>query len=323
MASMDLDDLLQLHDGGPSGERKSAYQKVGTGVNTSSKAIAAVTEEMGDGVLKERFGFIPKSILRFDRNKEMMAFLEDTSKVRGQLRSAIGGGYASHLRYGMYNLDAAKFFLDYYMPPRAHVLDPFMGRASRSLAAYLLDMTYVGFDTCADTVALNREKVLDRSGWSDLPTGWGLHHGDGTELAPYANEANVFDGVFTCPPYYDTEVYSGSSGDLSHMKVAEFDARIDTLFTHLHRLVKPSTRTRPDIHPVVVTVGTYRDTSGDGLLDMDFSFQRSAFKAGFRLHDKVVTENIPPGAGFTFRRNFGSGYVCKAHETTLVFVKKA
>ncbi len=316
-----IDALLKLGEGGPTHQKKSLYVKVGTGQNSSREAIESVTEEMGEQAVRDRFGFIPTSILRFDRNKEMMEVLDDTSKVRGRLRSELGGGYASKLRFSMYNLDAAKFFLDYYMPPKAHVLDPFMGRGSRSTAAHLLDMGYVGFDTCRETIQVNRDLMAKHTGSSELPEGWQFHHGDGTALTPYEGQQDVFDGCFTCPPYYSTEEYSGEPGDLSHVSVAEFDKAIDRLFTHLHRLVKPSGKHRPDIHPVVITVGTFR--RGElGLVDMDHQFQSSAAKAGFLLHDKVITHNIPPAAGFTFRRNFGSGFVCKAHETTLVFVKR-
>lgn len=316
-----IEDFLCLNEGGPTITPKSAYTKVGTGQNASAAAIAAVTEEMGDDKLRERFGLVAKSVLRFDRNREMMEALGDTSHVRGQLRSAIGGGYASKLRFSMYNLDAAKFFLDYYLPPKAHVLDPFMGRGTRALACHLLDMSYVGFDTCNDTVGVNRDLMASHMGTTELPAGWSLNHGDGVDLAPYAGQTDVFDGVFTCPPYYATEEYSGEAGDLSHMSVEAFDARIDALFVNLYRLIKPSGKLRPTLHPVVITVGTYRQGE-KGLIDMDHRFQSSAYRAGFLLQDKVITENIPPSAGFTFRRNFGSGYVCKAHETTLVFVKR-
>lgn len=316
-----FDALLNIQDGGPTLQKGSLYKKVGTGQNTSAKAIAAVENEMGDQQFRDRFGFIPTSLLRFDRNPEMMAALDDTSAVRGLLRSAIGGVYASTLRYSMYNLDAAKFFLDYYMPPKAQVLDPFMGRGSRALAAHLLGMMYVGFDTCTETIEVNRRLLAKHTGVDTLPPGWAFNHEDGTRMASLGVMQDVFDGCFTCPPYYDTEEYSGEPGDLSRMAYDQFDAAIEVLFTTLYRLVKPSGKHRPDIHPVVITVGTHR--RGDqGLVDMDHQFQTAATKAGFILHDKVTTQNVPPGAGFTFRRNFGSGYVCKAHETTLVWVKR-
>lgn len=317
-----IDDLLAVNEGGRSVGRKSLYEKAGTSTYSSADAIRAVEEEMGDDQIRDRFGFIPKSILRFDKNKEMLAAVDDTSNVRGFLRGdGKHAGYATNLRFSMYNVDAAKFFLDYYLPPKAKVLDPFMGRFTRALSSYILDMTYVGFDTCSDTVKLNRDQLISRFGLSDLPVGWELHHGDGVDLSPYLGQSDVFDGVFTCPPYYSTEQYSGGQGDLSHMKPDEFNNRVSVLFNNLYRLVKPSGKHRPDIHPVVITVGTFRQGSS-GLLDMDYVFQSRAYDAGFILHDKVVTENIPPGAGFTFRRNFGLGFVCKAHETTLVFVKR-
>jgi hypothetical protein len=192
-----IDDLLALEEGGRTLDKKSPYQKSGTGQNSSLKAIQAVEAEMGENHVLDRFGFVPKSLLRFERSREMLEAVSDTSKVRGLLQ---GQGYATNLRFSIYNVDAARFFLDYYLPPRALVLDPFMGRFTRALSSHLLDMTYVGFDTCSETVELNRESLLRHFNLPDLPEGWELNHGDGVALAPYADHESVFDGVFTCPP---------------------------------------------------------------------------------------------------------------------------
>jgi len=67
-------------------------------------------------------------------------------------------------------------------------------------------------------------------------------------------------------------------------------------------------------------VGSVRK-GASGLIDMDYIFQNIALKCGFVLHDKLFTENITPGAGFTFRRNYCYSYVTKNFETTLIFLK--
>jgi len=71
---------------------------------------------------------------------------------------------------------------------------------------------------------------------------------------------------------------------------------------------------------MIVTVGSIR-RGENGLIDMDCLFQNVASNMGFTLHDKLLTENISPGVGFTFRRNHKYSYVAKNYETTLVFVK--
>lgn len=322
--STDDTDLFEFLDTSNSKVRRSHYVRANGAEVNYTEGVGRAHEELGDESFKGRFGGIPKSVMRFDKDAELMALVGgDEGEPRKSLRDNEHSGYATKLKFSTYNPTQARLFLDYYMKPGAHVLDPFMGRGTRSVMTYSLGMSYTGFDTCADTVALN-EKLLARAralyGGDNSATST-LHLGDGTALTPYEEQENLFDGVFTCPPYYDIERYSGAEGDLSHMTEAAFNDRVRVLFKHLHRLVKPSGKYRPDIHPVLMTVGTVRHGE-DGLVDMDSLFQGFARDAGFVLHDKVVTENRAPGAGFTFRRNWSLGFVTKAHETTLVWVKR-
>jgi hypothetical protein len=203
-----------------------------------------------------------------------------------------------------------------------------MGRATRPMVSMFLNRSYTGFDTCEQTVNSNTE--LLRSKFPNKPPNidWKLYHGDGIylkelfELHPnsFFHGVPMFDAVFTCPPYYDIETYSGEEGDLSYLSHEEFNNRIDILFGNLYKLIKPSSYATKEFHPVIFTVGSFRK-SNEGLLDMDYVFQQLAYKHGFVLHDKLFTENITPGAGFTFRRNYIHKFVCKNYETTLVFLK--
>jgi len=312
-------DFLDFLDGNAQFSR-SHYVRAGGAEVKFTGAVLRAREELGERKFIDRFGMIPTSVLYMDKHPDHMALINGDAAERKNLRAPEFSGYAAKLKSSTYNPTQARLLLDYYMPPMAHVLDPFMGRGTRPVMTYDVGMSYTGFDTCPRTIALNQD-LLERANGGVFPEGFVLHHGDGTALAPYADQENVFDGVFTCPPYYNTEVYSGEAGDLSHLSDADFDDRIRAMFRHLYRLVKPSGKYRPDIHSVVITVGTARRGEG-GLIDMDFVFQSFAKEAGFILQDKVIHELRPPGKGFTFRRNWASGYVTKGHETTLVWVKR-
>lgn len=318
---IDFFDLVETID--TSGHHvRSQYDHVKEVGSTYNEGIARAKEEIGDMGFKNRFHGIPKSIMRFRKDPVHMDMVGGDENEVHEASVARGGGYAKALAYSTYNPSLARVLLDYFMPPGGHVLDPFMGRGTRSVMSYSLGMSYTGFDTCKETLDLNT-RLLERarSMHGENGTTSTLHLGDGTELAPYANQADVFDGVFSCPPYYGIEQYSGAEGDLSHMADADFNERIRLMFRHLYRLVKPSGKYRPDIHPVLMTVGTVRHGE-DGIVDMDSLFQAYAREAGFVLHDKVMSENLTPHAGFTFRRNWSLGFTTKAHETTLVWLKR-
>lgn len=265
---------------------------------------------------KARFNGIPKSVMEFNKSPELMNLIEgdktelnDVTKGKAKKR---GGGYASDMKYSTYNPDQAYFIIDYYTKRGDTILDPFSGRGTRPVISSLLERHYIGYDTCKETINYNN-KLLTKLPYSDTM----LIHGDGTLLSDIQDRQ--IDAVFTCPPYYDKEVYSGEPGDLSHMSYTEFDNRINHMFSRLSKIVKFSDYKDKEFHPVIITVGTHRQ--GDkGVIDMEHVFTRMAENNGFVLHDKLITVNRAPGQAFVFRRNYEYGFLTKTHETTLIYL---
>ena len=112
------------------------------------------------------------------------------------------------------------------------------------------------------------------------------------------------------------------------MSVNDFNDRIDNMFGHLYRLIKPSEyendledkEEKAPIHLVAITLGSKRDGK-KGIIDMDYIFQTYARKHGFVLWDRLITVNRSALTAFTFRRNYKKSFLCKTHETTLFFAK--
>jgi DNA modification methylase len=268
---------------------------------------------------KRTFGEVPKSIMKFKKDKFLMDLIgnddSELGKVEGDAKPR-GGGYAKELRYSIYNPLQAKFIIEYYTEPGYLILDPFMGRGTRPVVSLYTGRDYYGYDTSSKTIELNTKLIKENLDTKDRFCK--LVHGDGTKLEHHPDE--MFDAVFSCPPYYWVEQYSGEEGDLSKINRMDFDNRIEEMFQQLHRIVKTSNYQERKFHPVIFTVGTLRSNT-NGLLDMDYNFQTAAKKAGFVLYDKLFTENNSPGAGFTFRRNYHYGFLTKNYETTLIFMK--
>lgn len=285
-----------------------------------SKFFDLSDEQEDEIFFKDYFGGIPTSVMKFDKDKTLMAFVDDTNSVgivNGGTATARGGGYAKNMRYSIYNPTQAEFILKYYTEEGWDILDPFAGRGTRSLMSLKLGRNYYGIDSCKQTVSHNIGKIEEKG----FKNKWEVVVGDGTKPKEVYPD-KVFDAIFTCPPYYNIEKYSGDDGDLSHLKDSDFDFRIQEMFTSLKDMIKVSNYKEKKFHPLIVTVGTVRRGDG-GLMDMDHSFQTAANNAGFVLHDKLITVNNAPGAGFTFRRNWEYKFLCKTHETTLVFVRYA
>jgi len=286
-------------------------------MSSISKFFQLSQQEEDEIFFKDYFGGIPTSVMKFDKDPNLMEFIDDSDDagiVRGGTAIARGGGYAKNMRYSIYNPTQAQFILKYYTEEGWDILDPFAGRGTRSLMSLKLERNYYGIDSCGQTVEQNTIKIEEKK----FTNKGEVRLGDGTKPQEVYPD-QIFDAVFTCPPYYNIEKYSGGEGDLSHMTDSEFDEKIRILFHNLKGMVKKSNYKEKNFHPLIFTVGTVRRGDG-GLLDMDKSFQDAAFDAGFILHDKMITVNNAPGAGFTFRRNWEYKFLCKTHETTLVFL---
>lgn len=132
-----------------------------------------------------------------------------------------------------------------------------------------------GFDTSKKTCELN-EKLLKEK-FPENTSRYVLYNSSGTELSPLKDKHDCFDVVFTCPPYYDIEKYSGETGDLSHLSYGDFDSEIEKMFDNLYRLIKRSSYKEMNFYPLIFTVGSIR--RGDrGIVDMDYVFQYYARK---------------------------------------------
>lgn len=91
------------------------------------------------------------------------------------------------------------------------VLDPFAGGSVRGIIAEELGYPYTGIELSAEQVKSNYKQ-------STKPN-WIV--GDSSKILPTLT--STFDFIWTCPPYYDLEIYSDHPDDISNMSVEEFD----------------------------------------------------------------------------------------------------
>jgi hypothetical protein len=106
---------------------------------------------------------------------------------------------------------------DWFVPKGGKILDPFAGGSVRGIVAEEMGYKYVGIDLSHKQILAN-QKQSSKPFWIQGDADKELFHLEGG-----------FDFVFTCPPYYDLEVYSDSPYDLSNMKEKQFDDKLDSI----------------------------------------------------------------------------------------------
>jgi len=193
-----------------------------------------------------------------------------------------------------------------YCPAGGRILDPFAGGSVRGVVAAKLGFKYVGVDLRGEQVEENIRQA-ERIVPENKPE-WVT--GDSKNIRTMVD--GDFDFVFSCPPYFDLEVYSEKEEDLSTMKWEAFcEVYSDIVAGSVSRL-------RPGSFCCFV-VGDVRDSDGfyRGFVPLTIeSFER----AGARLYNEMVL--ITPvghlalrcGGQFSASRKLG-----KTHQNVLVF----
>lgn len=200
----------------------------------------------------------------------------------------------------------------WFAPPGGTILDPFAGGSVRGIVAAMLGHRYTGIDLSGPQLVENRKQAAAILS-ADQPTPTWLQ-GDSTGLEAMLPAGELYDMVWTCPPYFDLEVYSDDPQDLSAM---EWPAFIDA---YQRIIAAACERLRPGRFAGIV-VSEVRDRAGiyRGLVPLTIH----AFRlAGLRFYNDAVLVNsvgsLPLRVGKYMESSRKLG---RAHQNVLVFLK--
>jgi len=197
----------------------------------------------------------------------------------------------------------------WYSAPGGTVLDPFAGGSVRGIVASLLGRNYLGIDLRADQVEANREQGSIAS--SEFPPIWVA--GDSEKVLDGVEPESV-DLVFTCPPYFDLEVYSDDPDDLSNMDWESF-------LNSYYEIIRKSAKALKDDRFAVFVIGEVRDKKGfiRGLIPETITAFR---EAGLNYYNNGITLDPQATAALRANRFFNSGRkLVTVHQHFMVFVK--
>lgn len=199
----------------------------------------------------------------------------------------------------------------WWCPPEGTVLDPFAGGSVRGIVAAWLGHRYTGVDLSAAQVASNRDQANVIMAGREKPS-WVV--GDSRSVIPTLG-TEWADFVFTCPPYYDLEVYSDDPADLSAMTDwPEFLAAYSDVIGHSLAALK-----RDRFAAIVVSEIRGKDGIFRGLVPQTI---RQFEMHGARYYNEAILVNPAGTLPMRVGRQFDAGRkLGRSHQNILVFVK--
>lgn len=231
--------------------------------------------ECGDKSMKSRLGFLPSSLWKPDTKitKYLKEIINDKCQVRqtknsnrSDRRHGVNNGKCS-----IFNPQLAQMILAAYAPLNGKVYDPFGGGGTRGYIATKMGYDYTGIEI--------REEEYNRV--KEQMEQWGIDFNfilnDSTKYKPEGD----FDFVFSCPPYYDLEVYSDLAGDLSNANsYDEYLCMLKNVLQNCYDVLKKNCF-------AVFVVGNFRNKKGE-LENLNGDLITKAKDVGFKLWDELI-----------------------------------
>ena len=259
--------------------------------------------------------FLPVSLWEIPKINPIISSIVGDDNPEIRKRVFIKGAYKDKpKKYSEFKPDIALRCLEYYGFEGCTVVDPFMGRATRGVVSALLNQDYIGYDVSPVTVEwANNNGFQTVNDFLGEPRAIGII-GDGCELD--FTPDNSVDLIFTCPPYWNLEIYENAPDELSHCKTyGEFLDKILECSANCFRILKP-------LGFCVFVVG---DWKSNGIfyhfsVDLISIFEKN----GFYTHDIAINKVYSwLSSQLTRGQNIRYRYLGKMHEYIVVFRKQS
>jgi len=198
----------------------------------------------------------------------------------------------------------------WFCPPAGMVLDPFAGGSVRGIVAVKMGLEYTGIDLRSEQIGANRDQA--EAICPDHRPCWIV--GDALKANELTRGVEA-DFLFSCPPYYNLEVYSDLPGELSALRTYEaFRDRYAAIIKECAALLKPN-------RFACFVVGEVRDRQGyycGFVPDTVRAFQA----AGLKYYNEIILVTAVGSLPVRVGRQFEAGRkIGKTHQNVLVFVK--
>ena len=228
-----------------------------------------------DKSIKNRLGFLPCSI--WEPNKNITKILKNEindvaqtrktlNKNRSDRRNGVNNGKCS-----VFNPHLAQMILSAYAPLHGKIYDAFGGGGTRGYIATKMGYDYTGIEIRKEEVE-RVKKQMDK---------WNISFKLLCEDSTTYLSKEKFDFAFTCPPYYDLELYSNLPNDLSNAKTYnDYLIMMQKVVKNIYIMLKKNSF-------CIFVVGNFRNKKGE-LEHLNGDLIKIAKQEGFKLWDELI-----------------------------------
>ena len=188
------------------------------------------------------------------------------------------------------------------------IFDCFAGDTAKGLVFAECGHSFIGIELRPEQVEINNKIIADR--------GKDIRYicDDGQNVAQHI-EPESQDLLFSCPPYFDLEVYSDLPNDASNQGTYEDFIRVlDNGFSGAVGCLKNN-------RFAVIVVGDVRDKKTGFYYDFCGDIKRIFKKNGMRLYNEIILVEQTTSTALRASRYMDSRKVAKTHQHVLVFFK--
>ena len=202
---------------------------------------------------------------------------------------------------------------NWFLPDTSkNILDCFAGGSVRGIVAAQLGYKYLGFDLSKEQVEANIVNAKEVLKSDKVKNVWWVND-DSMNIDKYIKDES-FDLIFTCPPYFDLEVYSDKPNDLSNMSWENFCKSYEKIIEVVSRKLRNN-------RFAIFVVGDIRDKDGNY---RDFvELTKNCFKKqGLKTYNEIILLTSLASAGIRAATPFNiNRKITKVHQNILVFYK--
>lgn len=263
-------------------------------------------EEVKQMGVMDRVGFAPISIWKPDWTitktlKEWVGDAGQSRELQGRALALLGSKYTTSI----FNPHLAQMILSAYTDKGQRIYDGFAGGGTRGFVASAMGHSYTGVEIRPEEV----ERLKERQ--KELGVFFDIHCADSRS---FAIDQHGYDFSYTCPPYFDLEVYSTIQGDMSN--VGDYNKFLEMLKESMavtYSGLKPGSL-------FIMVVGNFRDKKGN-LRHFNGDVAKLGIEVGFVLHDELVFWGASDIAYQRLGQFVANRRSVRVHEYVIIFKK--